>query len=449
MPKKKTTEDFKIELYKKYGGDFILDSEYKDSKTKVIVTHLKCGQTLERYPNDLIKTGCTKCNQKIMGRKYAKTTEQYKKEVFDLVGEEYLIVGEYISNKEDIEMLHNIENCKHSFCMSPNSFLRGQRCPKCGRSITSQKLRKSKEKVLEEINSIENGRFKLKSEYISQRKEVVILDTKCGNMFSIRYEYFINHPRCHVCEKSKSDLKTHEVFEQELKEVHGENEYTVLSQYRGKDKKIKIKHNKCGETFDSLAANVLRGSKCPYCSGKKVGESNNLVKLRPDLAEEWDYEKNKITPNRVTLGSKRKVWWKCKKGHSFECCIGDRTREKGVICPICTTSKGEIKIEEILLNDNIEYKRQYFFEDLKGDKRVLSFDFAILNKDKELICLIEYDGEQHFEPVKYFGGVKAFNLCKKRDEKKNKYCYEKGIPIYRIPYWEFKNIEIIISTILS
>lgn len=449
MPKKKTTEQFKMELYKKYGDEFELEGDYKNSNTKVTVLHTRCGETIQRYPNDLLKTGCNKCNQKNMGRRYAKNTEQYKKEVYALVGGEYLIKGEYISNKKDIEMQHNSGDCDHTFEMSPNSFLRGQRCPKCGRATTSKKLRKNKETVLKEIKNIENGRFELKSEYISQRKEVIILDTKCGKTFPVRYENFINHPRCHVCEENKSALKEHETFVKQIEERHGKDEYTILSKYKGKDKRIKVKHNKCGETFKPVAGNILRGSKCPYCAGKKVGESNNLKKLRPDLAKEWDYNKNKITPDKVTLGTSKKVWWLCKKGHSFRCSIGDRTREDGVVCPVCNASKGEIKIEEVLIKSNIKYKRQYSFKDLKGRGRVLSFDFALFDDKDNVICIIEYDGEQHFKPIEYWGGVKAFESLQKRDEKKNKYCYAKQIPIYRIPYWEFKNIESIIYAILS
>ena len=40
----------------------------------------------------------------------------------------------------------------------------------------------------------------------------------------------------------------------------------------------------------------------------------------PELAKEWDFEKNKpdLTPDKVTVGSNRSVWWRCDKGHSWE-----------------------------------------------------------------------------------------------------------------------------------
>jgi len=61
-----------------------------------------------------------------------------------------------------------------------------------------------------------------------------------------------------------------------------------------------------------------------------------------------------------------------------------------------------------LLKKNIEFKREYSFEELKGfNNGKLRFDFAIFNKNI-LQGLIEFQGEQHFYPVKTFGGITSF-----------------------------------------
>ena len=79
------------------------------------------------------------------------------------------------------------------------------------------------------------------------------------------------------------------------------------------------------------------GSGCSICSGKKVVSSNSLLTLYPKLAKQWHPTLNgDLTPNDVTYGSSKKVWWKCPKGddHEWEARIGDRTnRNNG--CPIC------------------------------------------------------------------------------------------------------------------
>ena len=64
-----------------------------------------------------------------MGKTTRKTTEQFTNEVFDLVGNEYDVLGAYINAKEKILMRHNICGC--SFDAIPSNFLSGNRCPVC------------------------------------------------------------------------------------------------------------------------------------------------------------------------------------------------------------------------------------------------------------------------------------------------------------------------------
>ena len=79
---------------------------------------------------------------------------------------------------------------------------------------------------------------------------------------------------------------------------------------------------------------------CPYCTGKKaLAGFNDLATLRPDLAEEWDRSRNgELKPDAVTLGSNKRVWWKCAEGHVWHAVIYSRTRKRGAGCPICTGS---------------------------------------------------------------------------------------------------------------
>jgi len=89
-----------------------------------------------------------------------------------------------------------------------------------------------------------------------------------------------------------------------------------------------------GHEYQATVANRNYGKGCPYCVGKKpiLGE-NDLRTLAPHLAKEWDYEKNKTMPEQHTCCSNKKVWWKCKNGHSWESKIQDRYSGNG--CPYC------------------------------------------------------------------------------------------------------------------
>lgn len=78
---------------------------------------------------------------------------------------------------------------------------------------------------------------------------------------------------------------------------------------------------------------------CSICSGKKVVLSNSLAITHPDIAKEWHPMKNgEMTPYDITIGSHKKVWWKCEKGidHEWEAPSYNRLRAN---CPICSGQK--------------------------------------------------------------------------------------------------------------
>lgn len=105
----------------------------------------------------------------------------------------------------------------------------------------------------------------------------------------------------------------------------------------GSGKKVWWKCDK-GHEWESTITNRVWGNNCPYCSGKKILSGfNDLSTLRPDLLNEWDYEKNDIAPNQIGLGSHIKIWWKCFEGHEWQAPIYNR--KKGIGCPYCSNKK--------------------------------------------------------------------------------------------------------------
>ena len=65
---------------------------------------------------------------------------------------------------------------------------------------------------------------------------------------------------------------------------------------------------------------------------------NELLTLFPEVAKEWDSDKNQaFSPDMVTAGSNEKVWWKCSFGHTWQALVCSRAR--GVGCPYCSNRK--------------------------------------------------------------------------------------------------------------
>lgn len=79
---------------------------------------------------------------------------------------------------------------------------------------------------------------------------------------------------------------------------------------------------------------------CPYCTNRKVLKGfNDLASMNPELAAQWHPEKNgALTPEMVTCGSEKVVWWQCMQGHEWKAAVGNRT-SKGQGCPYCAGKK--------------------------------------------------------------------------------------------------------------
>lgn len=105
-------------------------------------------------------------------------------------------------------------------------------------------------------------------------------------------------------------------------------------------------------------------------------------------------------------------------------------------------SLGERKIMDILKKEGIPFRREYSFPDLLSiKKQPLRFDFAIFENGK-LKCLIEYDGEHHFHYIEHFSKSKQkWKYQREMDVKKNSYCLSRNIPLYRIPFTAYDNLN--------
>lgn len=205
--------------------------------------------------------------------------------------------------------------------------------------------------------------------------------------------------------------------------------------------------NKNHEWNASPNSRQTRG--CPFCSGRKAWKENCLASVHPEVAKEWNYSKNgNLTPSDITYGSGKAVWWSSSIcGHEWEAIVYTRTGKDKCGCSICKMSKGELKIYEILNKNHISFLPQYAFRGLLGVGGFpLKFDFAIFDSKMKLGCILEYDGEFHFEK-RY--DDHDYETVVIHDNLKNDYCRKNSIPLIRIPYWEYDNIETILNKELN
>lgn len=195
-----------------------------------------------------------------------------------------------------------------------------------------------------------------------------------------------------------------------------------------------------------LFLNRSKGTGCPSCNGRITSDKNRLSILFPKIFMELNKEKNKnFNLYDLSYSSKKRVWWTCNKcKFEWETRVDIRTiRNKG--CPSCNNSSGEKKILEFVEKINfIKYKPQFSFSDCKNINPLL-FDFCIFDYKNEIKLMIEYNGEQHYKPIDFFGGIETFRKQVINDKIKIEYCKKNNIPLLIISYKEFNMIEEILK----
>ncbi|TDX48334.1 DUF2726 domain-containing protein [Orenia marismortui] len=309
--------------------------------------------------------------------------------------------------------------------------------------------RKSNDEFVKDIKKLVGNKYVFLEKYKGSYTKILCKHIKCGYEWKIRPNSFLNsHNRCPKCSTKSAALKhkkTDQEFKQEVFELVG-SEYSFLEKYKKGTRKIKIKHNKCGNIYYVRPHDFLSGNRCPECSLKKtikkLRKSNNQFKIevRELVGDEYT-----VLGKYINYGTKIKI------RHNNCGNVYDVTPRSFVYhgnrCPYCKNSTGEEKIKQFLENNAFLFEKEYVFKDCISQKGgTLRFDFAIFNSKNEVIQIIEYDGEQHYRPIDFFGGKEGFKGVKKRDKIKNKYCKDNNIPLLRIPYWDFDNIEQILKS---
>lgn len=102
-----------------------------------------------------------------------------------------------------------------------------------------------------------------------------------------------------------------------------------------------------------VAARTIHGSGCPYCAGRKALPGfNDLATVDPQTAAQWHPTLNSnLTPEMVTAGSRKKVWWVCSEGHVWKAAVYSRTGSRKSGCPVCAGKVRRKTRDRFRIND--------------------------------------------------------------------------------------------------
>lgn len=186
-----------------------------------------------------------------------------------------------------------------------------------------------------------------------------------------------------------------------------------------------------GVEWHTTPGNILSGHGCKKCANDKLAYERS--KSKSQYAEDLKKINQYIIVVGEYVNAHTPVLHRCLID-GFEWYAKPNNILSGKGCPKCAESKGEREVRQWLDCHNIAYKHQKVFKDCV-DIKPLPFDFYLPDYN----VAIEYQGEQHYKSVDYFGGEKAFEKRKLHDKIKSDYCAKNNILLLAIPYT--KNVE--------
>lgn len=209
-----------------------------------------------------------------------KTNEEWVSQVYDLVGEEYTFLEDYVTARTLIKVKHN--TCGHTYKVCPDKFRIGRRCPKC-----SGKYRRTNEDFLEWAKEVVGDEYTFLSPYVNLKTHIEVIHNECGYKYKMNPGHFIHSGK--RCPKCAGVLKmTDAEYAEKVSAVWGD-EYEILGKYDGYHKKIEVRHTPCGKIYNIPASSLLKRRSC-LCSSRSLGEisvARVLDSLNVSYIEEW------------------------------------------------------------------------------------------------------------------------------------------------------------------
>ncbi len=280
--------------------------------------------------------------------------------------------------------------------------------------------------LLKEWNYKKNDELGLKPDEIADSNKKVWWKCEKGHEWSSVIRSRANGCGCPICSNNQilkgfNDLAT---TNPELLEEWNYEKNKNISPFEisyGSTKKVWWKCKNGHEYCVPVAQKIRQNIKCPICANQQVLKGyNDFATKHPQLLKEWDFEKNDklgIKPDEIVMGGRQKVWWKCERGHEWQCAINARIRNNKLYnrCPTCSS----------YLRTSIPEKIIYYYLKKKYPKTIANYKPEWLRPKEidifipELNVGIEYDGY-------YYHGNS------KRDIEKDNLCLAKGINLVRI-----------------
>ena len=348
----------------------------------------------------------------------------------------YMIKDEYINSSTKFDIIDN-EGYKHLICFK--EYLQYNKRLDKFSSYNPHTIENIK--LWLKINGYKNKL--LSTEYKNSNDKLVFTCADCGNQYKSTFLKFRqeNHIRCEICSKEEKFGKRRNT-KVEVEKLFSSKGLTIIDTNTYMNSRQRLKVVNCFRYKGIISHNSLLANK-----GFKIFDKANPYTI--------ENIKNYIKINNLDCelisteykSARTKLEFKCSCGESYFTRLNGVVYQNNTRCNRCSKkqSQSSYDTEQICIKYKFNYKLEYLFNDCKN-KRRLPFDCVILDEDNNVKFVIELDGKQHFEPVRFNGvqdeiAVETYKYTKNNDKVKDMYCVNNNIKLLRIPYWEFNNIE--------
>ena len=401
----------------------------------------------------------------------------YNKNHEDIVEErKYKYIGSYKTNEITIDdknknKRQNYIRVKGLYCgkeydIRLSSVKEGRKCINCCNSYENSFAYYIQQELKEPLNKYWDWEKNELNPYLIYKGSRNKIWIKCDKVdyhesYEIACNNFYKGDRCPYCRKTKVHPK--DSFAQWGINTFGKDFLTkywspknTLNPWKlapQSNKKIwilcqeKDYHNDDGG-YSTTCDHFYKGVRCGYCANRKVHPKDSFGYLYPQRAKYWS-DNNDKSPFEVAPKSNDKYKFICQEcGEEFETSPNTSVlKNRSVKCKNCNSSKGEQRIKEWLIDNNIKFEQQKTFKYLIGaGNGLLSYDFYL----PQYNLLIEYQGKQHEKFVERFHkSEEDFIIQKEHDRRKKKYTKDNNIELLEIWYYDYENIEKVLDNIIK
>ena len=428
-----TKEEFVEKARKVHGDKYDYSKvEYKNNSTKVCIICPKHGEFWQTPNHHLQGHGCKYCKNENIRKRCTHNITIFVEKARKVHGEKYdYSKVEYINSHTKVCII-----CPEhgEFWQTPSMHLCGNGCPKCGIEKRNKHNSLNKTQFVEKARKVHGEKYDYsKVEYVNNSTKVCIICPEHGEFWQTPNSHLRGEgcPKCGINRRTISQTLNIEMFIKKAREIHGDKYDYSKVKYINNKTKVCIICPEHGEFWIQPNAH-LNGQGCPLC-----GIENRTEKRRKTI-EMFIEQANNIHNNKYDyskveyVDSHTKVCIICPEHGEFWQTPGSHLN--GVGCPVCKSSKLELKMLCFLNENHIKFiyqARQMHFYWLKRQ----SLDFYLPDYN----IAIECQGKQHFNEGNFGSNNFDFEKVYENDVKKKNKCEENNVKLFY--YTEYKNYQ--------